>query len=122
MRAIPFTLLSKPLNETPTETFEKERLYMATEADLAKMEAIKRFRSAVRLELTIAGDYVIGRHLDGIKSMCDKQIAAGGVPALESGMSSKAKQIADGLSAAFESQLGKLLGELPPGDTSDTAA
>ncbi len=32
---------------------------MADEAKLAEAEAIKRFRAAVRLELSIAGDYII---------------------------------------------------------------
>ena len=82
---------------------------MATEQDLAKAEAIKRFRSAIRLELSIAGDYVIGRHIDQIKDMADKEIASGGIPALESGMGSKAKQIADRLSAAFEVEVENLL-------------
>ena len=80
-----------------------------TEAELAKAEAIKRFRAAVRLELSIAGDYIIGRHIDEIKALADREIAAGGVPALEKGMGSKAKQIADALSEAFEEQVPKLL-------------
>ena len=83
---------------------------MATEAKLAKAEAIKRFRSTVRLELTIAGDYVIGRSIDKIIALADEQIEAGGIPALESGVGgSMAKQIADRLSAAFERELEQVL-------------
>lgn len=82
---------------------------MADESALAKAEAIKRFRAAVRLELSIAGDYVIGRHIDAIKALADQEIAKGGVPALESGMGSKAKQIADGLSKVFEQEIERLL-------------
>lgn len=88
---------------------------MPTEADLAKLEAVKRFRAAVRLELSIAGDYVIGRHIDQLKAMADREIASGGVPALNNGVGSMAKKVADALSAAFEDELTKLL-ELPSGE------
>jgi hypothetical protein len=82
---------------------------MATEADLAKSEAIKRFRAAVRLEMSIAGDWVIGRHLDSIKEQISREISSGGLPALERGVGSWAKQIADSLSPMIEREVTKLL-------------
>lgn len=95
---------------------------MADEAALATAEAIKRFRAAVRLELSIAGDYVIGRHLKEIKDLAAREIASGGIPALENGMGSKAKQIADGLSRVFEAEIESVLKALPAGSSDDSSA
>lgn len=78
------------------------------EIQLAKREAIKRFRSAVRLEMSIAADYVIGRRLPQLESLIDREIATNGLPALEAGVGSKAKQIADILSSKFEEALDQL--------------
>jgi len=88
---------------------------MASDQDLAKAEAIKRFRSAVRLELSIAGDWIIGRHLDELRAAADRQIASGGVPALERGLGTAAKKIADALSPMIEREIAKHLAlELKP--------
>lgn len=84
---------------------------MADETSLAKAEAVKRFRSAVRLEFSLAGDYVIGRHLDEIRRRAEEEIARGGIPALEAGMGSLARQIADKLQPAFEAAVAKALTE-----------
>lgn len=82
---------------------------MATDADLAKAEATKRFRAAVRLEMSIAGDWVIGRHLDTLKAQMDREIAQGGLAALEAGTGSWAKKIADAVAPMIEREITALL-------------
>lgn len=80
-----------------------------TEVALAKAEALKRFRAAVRLETSIAADYVIGMNLPTLKKRMDDEVAAGGIPALQSGTSSLARAIAEELSKAMEPILQKVL-------------
>lgn len=82
---------------------------MVTDAELAQAEAIKRFRAAVRLEMSIAGDWVIGRHLDAIKAQAKAELSSGGLPALERGVGSWAKKIADSLSPMIEREITHLL-------------
>ncbi len=91
---------------------------MASDTALAKAEAIKRFRSGVRLELSVAGDWVIGRHLDALKAKIDDELAQGGIPALDSGVGSWARQIADRMAPMIERELGLLL---EAGDGSDSS-
>jgi hypothetical protein len=78
------------------------------EVRLAKAEALKRFRSAVRLELAIAGDRVIGIHAEKIKDRMDEMITDGGLPALERGMGTWARRVADELIGVLDDQLPEL--------------
>lgn len=78
------------------------------EIELAKKEARKRFRSAVRLECAIAADYVIGRHLPELNDAIEAKLADGELPALDATVSSMAKRVADLLTEALESTLDQL--------------
>lgn len=49
----------------------------------AKAEAVKRLRNAIRLELAIVGDRLIMDQKDELDSLMDREIANGGLPALD---------------------------------------
>lgn len=53
------------------------------EIELAKKEARKRFRSAVRLECAIAADYVIGIKMPELDDLIEQSLATGGNVALD---------------------------------------
>lgn len=76
--------------------------------DLAKKEARKRFRSAVRLECAIAADYVIGRHMPDLNDLIEKSLSEGELPALEAEVAAAAKKIASLLTEALEGAMDQL--------------